>query len=129
MPLNNYAVLKGRPINTRLASGGSPHYQVLVSENGTRHRIAINVLSQDGIEVDFLVIAHLEHPIADLLTEFPDGVHPILSRHGGVALDFIRANLMQPWELVPLPLSAVGPDNDRNEKIEPYIQRAMSDED
>lgn len=36
---------------------------------------------------------------------------------------------MQPWELVPLPLSAAGPDNDLNEKIDAYVQRAISDED
>jgi hypothetical protein len=36
---------------------------------------------------------------------------------------------MQPWELQPLPLSAAGLDNDLNEKIDAYVQRAMSDED
>lgn len=129
MPLNNYAVLKGRPINNRLASGASPHYQVLVSENGTLHRIAINVRSQDGSEVEFLVRSRFEHPITDLLAELPEGLHKTPSQPGGVALDFIRGNLMQPWEFVPLPLSAAGPDNDLNEKIDAYVHRAMSDED
>lgn len=129
MPLKNYAVLKGRPINNRLATGASPHYQVLVSENGTLHRIAINVRSQDGSEVQFLVRSSFEHPITDQLADLEEGLHPTESRPGGVALDFIRANLMQPWELKPLPLSAAGPDNDLNEKIDAYVQRAMSDED
>ncbi|QRM32534.1 DUF2278 family protein [Microvirga sp. VF16] len=128
MPLKNYAVLKGRPINNRLATGASPHYQVLVSENGTLHRIAINVRSQDGSEVEFLVRSRFEHPINDMLTELPEGLHPIESRPGGVALDFIRGNVAQPWEFRPLPLSASGPDNDLNEKIDAYVQRAMSDE-
>lgn len=128
MPLKNYAVLKGRPINNRFATGANPHYQVLVSENGTLHRIAINVRSQDGSEVQFLVRSRFEHPITDLLAELPEGLHATPSQPGGVALDFIRANLMQPWELVPLPLSASGPDNDLNEKIDVYVQRAMSDE-
>lgn len=129
MPLNSYAVLKGRPINNRLATGSSPHYQVLVSENGTLHRIAINVRSQDGSEVEFLVRSRFEHPITDLLAALPEGLHKTASKPGGVALDFIRGNLMQPWELKPLPLSAAGPDNDLNEKIDAYVQRAMSDED
>lgn len=128
MPLNNYAVLKGRPINNRLATGASPHYQVLVSENGTLHRIAVNVRSQDGSEVEFLVRSRFEHPITDLLKDLPEGLHPTPSAPGGIALDFIRANLMQPWELKPLPMSAAGPDNDLNEKIDAYVQRAMSDE-
>ena len=29
---------------------------------------------------------------------------------------------------MPLPLSASGPDNDLNEKLDAYVQRAMSDE-
>ena len=73
MPLNNYAVLKGRPINNRLATGASPHYQVLVSENGTLHRIAINVRSQDGSEVEFLVRSRFEHPITDFAGGSPGG--------------------------------------------------------
>ncbi len=128
MPLNNYAVLKGRPINNRLATGSSPHYQVLVSENGTLYRIAVNVRSQGGSEVEFLVRDRFEHPITAQLAELPEGLHPTPSQPGGVALDFIRGNLMQPWELKPLPISAAGPDNDLNEKIDSYIQRAMSDE-
>lgn len=96
MPLNNYAVLKGRPINDRLASGSSPHYQVLVSANGTLHRIAINVRSQDGSEVEFLVRSRFEHPITDLLVDLPGGLHETPSKPGGIALDFIRGNLMQP---------------------------------
>ncbi|SCB44068.1 DUF2278 family protein [Rhizobium lusitanum] len=128
MPLNNYAVLKGRPINNRLATGSSPHYQVLVSENGTLYRIAVNVRSQDGSEVEFLVRDRFEHPITAQLAELPEGLHPTPSQPGGVALDFIRGNLMQPWELKPLPISAAGPDNDLNEKIDSYIQHAMSDE-
>ncbi len=129
MPLKNYSVLKGRPINNRLATGSSPHYQVLVSADGTLHRIAINVRSQDGSEVQFLVRSRFEHPITDLLADLPEEVRRVPSEPGGVALDFIRSNLMQPWELQPLPLSAAGPDNDLNEKIDAYVQRAMSDED
>jgi len=129
MALKHYALLKGRPINNRLATGASPHYQVLVSAEGVLYRIAINVRSQDGSEVEFLVRSRFEHPIVDGLREQSEGLHPLPSKPGGIALDFIRANLMQPWELKPLPLSAAGPDNDLNEKIDSYVQRAMSDED
>ena len=128
MSLKNYAVLKGRPINNRLASGQSPHYQVLISADGEQHRIAINVRSQDGSEVEYLVRSSFEHPIADGLATLTEGLHPVQSKPGGIALDFIRGNLAQPWEFKTLPISAVGPDNDLNEKIDAYVQRAMSDE-
>ncbi|KMO12415.1 DUF2278 family protein [Methylobacterium indicum] len=128
MPLKNYSVLKGRPINNRLATGRSPHYQVLVSANGELHRIAINVQSQDGSEVQFLVRSRFEHPITEALAALAEGVSPAPSQPNGIALDYVRGNLMQPWELKPLPLSAAGPDNDLNEKLDAYVQRAMADE-
>ena len=128
MPLKHYSVLKGRPMNNRLATGDNPHYQVLVSADGEFHRIAVNVRSADGSEVEFLVRSRFEHPITAELEPLAEGLHPAPSRPGGFALDFIRGNLLQPWEMKPLPLAAAGPDNDLNEKIDSYVQRAMSDE-
>lgn len=128
MPLNNYCMLKGRPIGNRLATGANPHYQVLVSADGEQHRIAINVQSKDGSEVSFLVRSRFEHVLTDLISGHTEGLHPVPSVPGGIALDYIRMNLMQPWELKPLPLSVVGPDNDLNEKIDALVQRAMADE-
>lgn len=128
MPLKHYSVLKGRPVNNRIATGASPHYQILVSANGELHRIAINVRSQDGSEVEFLVRSRFEHPITERIAALEEGLAKAPPTPDGIALDFIRSNLMQPWELKPLLLSAAGPDNDLNEKIDAYVQRAMSDE-
>lgn len=129
MPLKSYSVLKGRPINNRLATGASPHYQMLVSQNGTLHRVAVNVRSQDGSEVEFLVHSRFQHPITDRIRALDEGLHRAPGGPDGIALDFIRSNLMQPWAMKPLPLSAAGPDNDLNEKIDACVQRAMADED
>jgi uncharacterized protein YukJ len=129
MPLKNYSVLKGRPINNRLGTGASPHYQVLISENGTLHRIAVNVQSQDGSEVQYLVRSPFVHPLTAGLAGLEEGLHGLQSKPGGLALDFIRANIAQPWEFTALPVSVAGPDNDLNEKIDAHVQRAMADED
>lgn len=129
MPLANYAVLKGRPVNNRLGTSGSPHYQVLVSAEGEMHRIAVNVQSQDGSEVEYLVRSRFEHPLTAGLLPLEEGLHAVPSRPGGIALDFIRGNIAQPWEFRPLPMAATGPDNDLNEKLDSFVQRAMSDED
>lgn len=129
MPLKHgYACLKGRPIGNRLATSRKPHYQVHISANGIHYRIAINVQSSDGSEVEFLVRSRFVHPITDALAPLPQGRTVVPSKPGGVALDFIRGNLAQPWEFVPLPMLAAGPDNDLNEKLDGYVQRAMSDE-
>ena len=128
MPISNYSALKGRPINNRLATGKAPHYQILVSADGELYRIAVNVRSDDGSEVEYLVHSHFEHPITDAWQALAVGLTPLESTPGGAAIDFIRENIAQPWEFKPLPMSAAGPDNDLNEKIDSYVQRAMSDE-
>jgi len=92
------------------------------------YRIAINVQSSDGSEVQYLVRSRFAHPLTDQLSPLAQGRIEVASRPGGIALDFIRGNLAQPWEFVPLPMSTAGPDNDLNEKLDAYVQRAMSDE-
>ena len=129
MPLKNYSVLKGRPIAMRFGSGKSPHYQVHLVADGENYRIAINVESADGSEVEFLVRSRFVHPITDELKGLADGLHPQPPQPNSVALDYIRGNLLQPQEMAPLPLTAPGPDNDLNEKLDQFVQRALSNED
>ncbi|GAB2879048.1 hypothetical protein GCM10027277_55360 [Pseudoduganella ginsengisoli] len=130
MSLKSYGVLKGRPVNRQTGSGSNPHYQVHVVDNTTDYRIAVNVKSQLApSDVEYLVVSHFQHPILNQLKELPQGWKNLQREPGGMALDFIRSNLFDPRELVPLPANVSGPDNDLNEKIDQYIQRAMSDED
>jgi len=128
MPLKEYGVLKGLAIDRRFASGANPHYQVHLIDNTTDYRIAVNVQSQDGSLVHYVVESWFDHPILPSLHELQPGFHGLESRPGGMALDFIRGNLVNRDELVPLPLSVPGPDNDLNEKLDQYVQRAMGDE-
>lgn len=128
MPLRHYSVLKGRPIAMRFGTGQSPHYQVHIVADNADYRIAVNVQSADGSEVAYLVRSRFVHPITDQLAALPEGLHPQPPKPGSMALDFIRGNLMQPQEMVPLPLSVPGPDNDLNEKLDQFVQRALSNE-
>lgn len=128
MPLRNYSVLKGRPIAIRQGSGNSPHYQIHVAAGDDDFRIAVNVESSDGSEVEYLVRPRFEHPIIPELAELPQGLRGLPPRPGGIALDYIRSNFMQPQEMLPLPVSAPGPDNDLNEALDRFVQRALADE-
>lgn len=128
MSLKHYSVLKGRAVDVRQGSGSSPHYQILVVDDTERYRIAVNVESQDGSEVLYYVDPRFEHPMLPHLEQLAPGLHAAPSKPGGIALDFIRGNLLQPQDMVPLPVQASGPDNDLNEKIGTYAQRAMADE-
>lgn len=130
MSLKNYGVLKGRPIARRLGAGASPHYQVHLIDEHTDFRIAVNVKSkQSPSDLLYLIVEDYHHPIVEDLAELPAGFTFLENEPGGMALDYIRANLFNPERMVPLPFNVPGPDNDLNEKIDCYIQRALAEED
>lgn len=129
MPLKNYGVLKGRPVGRRLAITSNAHYQVHLVSEDTDYRIAINVKSQlEPSELEYLVDENFSYPILADLADLPLGFKELERKPGGLALDFIRGNLFDRTKMIPLPFDVPGSDNDLNEKIDKYVQRAMSDE-
>jgi uncharacterized protein YukJ len=130
MPIENYGVLVGRPVDRRPAVKSNPHYQIHLVDDTTDHRLAVNVLSQLApSEVLFLVDEHFNHSITDSLETLSQGFHSLKSSPGGLALDFIRGNLFDHTDMVPLPFNVPGTDNDLNEKLDHIVQRAMAEED
>jgi len=129
MSLKNYGVLKARGVSVRQGTGRSPHYQFHVVDGEDNWRLAVNVQSQDGSEVLYVVQPRFRHAVLALIDALALGFHAIEPKPGGMALDFIRSNLADPRDFVPLPVAAPGPDNDLNEKIDRYAQRALADED
>ncbi|MBZ0303659.1 MAG: DUF2278 family protein [Anaerolineae bacterium] len=129
MPLKNYGVLKGRAIDRRLGTGSNPHYQIRVTDDATDHRIAINVKSQEyPSELLYYVVDDLRHPITAELPDLSFGFHTLERKPGGVALDFIRGNLFDTTRMQKLPHDVAGPDNDLNELLDRYVQRALLQE-
>lgn len=129
MPLSNYGLLKGRPVDRRLGQGRSPHYQIRLVAGGETFRIAVNVKSQLApSEVLYLIDERFEHPICDRLVDYPQGFRPLPRGAAEGGLDYIRGNLLDPFRMVPLPFNVTGPDNDLNDKFDAVVQRAMADE-
>lgn len=130
MPLNQYGVLVGRPLDRRReGSTDTPHYQIHVgTDGGEQFRIAINVLSaQAPSELLYLVDDDFRHPLLAGVTGLVDGWHALASVPGGAALDFIRGNLFDPGAMRVLPPDVSGPDNDLADVFEHYVQRALAD--
>ena len=74
MPLKSYGVFKGRAIDRRLGSGGSPHYQVHLVDQSNDYRIAVNVASQlQPSELEYLIDSEFRHPIVEPLHELTPG--------------------------------------------------------
>jgi uncharacterized protein YukJ len=129
MPLKSYGVLKGTVVDRRTGAGQTPHYEIHVVDEQEDYRIAINIMSAlQPSTLEFLVDETFAHPLTQGLSALPLGFTPLQSKPGGLALDFIRANLFDPREMRLLPPNLPGPDNDLNDKIDHYVQRAMGDE-
>jgi len=126
MPLEGYGLLKGKAIESKNGVGQNPHFHVLVVDDELRHRIAVNVKSSVApSELLYFVDEDFDHPIIEELMVLPFGFVDLESRPGGMALDYIRANIFDASRMRPLPHAVPGPDNDLNELIHKYIAKAI----
>jgi uncharacterized protein YukJ len=129
MALKQYGVLKGKAINKIIGQGSSPHYEVHLIDDTTDYRIAVNVKSNlTPSELLYLIVDDFKHPILEKLGGLNKGFTRLESGPNKMGLDFIRGNLFDPRQMRPLPHNVPGPDNDLNEKIDAYVQRAIGDE-
>jgi uncharacterized protein YukJ len=131
MPLEHYGVLKGSVVDARRKDDpDSPHYQVHVRAEGTSYRVAVNVKSQmSPSELLFFLDDRFRHPITAGLGGLPPGFSELRPEPDGLALDFIRGNLLDRTHLRPLPHNLPGPDNDLGDRIEHYVARASQEQD
>jgi uncharacterized protein YukJ len=128
MALNDYGVLKGFVVDTKLGTGASPHYQVRVVDSTDDWRIAINVKSQaKPSDVLYFIDTEFNHPICTIIDQLPVG---FTSKKNNIkiGLDFIRSNVFNVNQMKPLPFNLPGADNDLNEFVDKYMQLAHTDE-
>jgi uncharacterized protein YukJ len=127
--LASYGVLAGRVVDRR-AEGGSdtPHYQIRVAGGGVEFRVAVNVLSKEHpSELLYVADEAFAHPLVQGLAGLAEGFTSLASTPGGLALDYIRANLFDRQLLRPVPATAPGPDNDLADKLDHFVARAAAD--
>lgn len=127
MPLENYGILKGKAVvGKEERDFSSPHYQVYVTAGGADFRIAINVRSSiNPPDLLFLVDENFHHPLTDELASITHGFTKVERNKDGLALDFIRGNLLDRRMMKSLPHDIPNPDNDLNDKLNHYIWRAI----
>jgi len=131
MPIAHYGVLRGKAIDAKREDNQStPHYQVRIVAGTVHYRIALNVKSQASpSELLFLVDENFQHPITAHVPDLSVGFTPLLSAPGGLALDYIRANLFNRTDMRALPASLPGPNNDLSDQVEHFIERAIQEPD
>jgi uncharacterized protein YukJ len=132
MPIKDYGVLKGKASQRILATKNSEHYQILVNHDDGPHRIAINTQSSTPpSQVLFYADDNFHHSLTDMILQagLQDGFTPLASKPDGLALDFIRMNLFDVSQMVPLDGVLPGDNNDLNDKLDLFVQQAISDDD
>lgn len=129
MPIPQYAVLVGRAVDRRFATTKSNHYQIKISAAGQTYRIAVNVQSADGSEVLYATRDPFAHPMLAQLGALADGHYPISSDAAGLAIDYVRGEQLAKSDFVPLPATTPGDDNDLNDRVDAFVERAISQKD
>lgn len=129
MPLHGYGVLAcevvGRRAETR---GDSPHYEIHARAGAADFRVAVNVKSRESpSELLYVVDDDFRHPVVAGLGDLAATFTPLARGPGGLALDYVRANLFDRVAMRPLPHTAAGPANDLNEMLDHYVARAQSE--
>ncbi|MEJ8305040.1 YukJ family protein [Saccharibacillus sacchari] len=127
MSAYRYGVLKARAIRYIHGFGSQPHFHICLQDaRGTRYRASINIKSKAYPSELLYHIGPCAPEEAEVLKKLPDGFTPIEQKLPVTGLDFIRRPLVRKNDLVPLPASLPGPDNDLNEKIVALIDSAVS---
>ena len=127
MPIQDYGVLKARPQQGVKAIAANPHYQILVvDENETKYRIAVNVESQDQpAALQYYIASNFLHPITKQLSILPSSFAALASQPGGLALDYVRDGLF-PLDQVEQ-LFAIATEDQLSQLLDAQVQRAIAD--
>lgn len=131
MPLKKYGVLKGRPIG-RLRDADDDHYQILVTDGKTLHRIAVNVKSSAPnapSDLLFQAVEELPSSLVKALRALKKGYSSVKSKQGGIAQDYVRGGIADPAKMKPVPTDKPGVKNDLKDTLEDHLKAAMDDDD
>jgi uncharacterized protein YukJ len=127
MPIQNYGVLKARPQKGVQATARSPHYQILVvDENETKYRVAVNVESQNQpVDLQYYIDPDFQHAITGQLSTLSSTFTALDSQPGGLALDYVRGGLF-PLDQVNQ-LFAIAAESKLSQLVDAQIQQAIAD--
>jgi uncharacterized protein YukJ len=134
MSLDNYGVWVAKPVRVSAERAEqdprSPHIHLYYKNNeddSEEFRASINVKSLSQLsELVFWLIPNFQHSIVNELQDLKRGFQQIPRRAGGVALDYIRGNLMNLREGRVLPHDLPGERNDIIDYVMPELQAAIN---
>jgi len=137
MPIPQYSVLKGDPISGGVkfnSAGRNPHYHITLQGEAGTFDIAVNIQSEDGSEILYVIDHAFLPPDAAGLAALPMAITALDSEPGGLALDYVRlrvaANPMvhhDDMQLLPVTRPSGHRHNDLQNEVIDMLNRATSD--
>jgi uncharacterized protein YukJ len=139
MPIQNYSLLKGDPQSGKVVfnrAGKNPHYRISLKAGDDTFEVDINIQSDDGSEVKYLVNHAFTPPDPAALQALDMGMAALPSQPGGLALDFVRETIggapmvdENAMELLPISVPAGNPKNKLNNEVVDLLNTAVKDPD
>lgn len=136
MPIDNYGVWVAKPVRVSAERAeqdpNTPHIHLFYDDGSggnfnNARRASINVKSASELsELVFWLEKDFQHPIVNQLRGREMGFHPIPSKAGGMALDYIRGNLIDLSKGRILPHDQPGTLDDIIDFVMPELQAAIN---
>jgi uncharacterized protein YukJ len=131
MPIPDYGVLKAHPTESIKGTPQSHHYQIhVIDQQSINYRIAVNVLSD---VTPYNLLYHVDedftYSTTPALLKLPDGFTQLASQAGGLAIDFVRSNIVDAAQMQPLHFTDIGSETQLNDLVDTHVQEAISDPD
>jgi len=135
MPIKNYGVWVAKPVRVSAERAEqdpkTPHIHLFYDDGSggdfdNARRASINVKSSSELsELVFWLVQDFQHPIVDELLGLEMGFHNIPSQPGGLALDYIRGNLIDLNKGRILPHDQPGSFDDIIDYVMPELEAAI----
>ncbi len=135
MAIRNYSVVKGDPTGGSVQfnrEGRNPHYLIDLQAGAETLQVAVNIESQDGSEVLYLIHDAFTPPNAGGLGELATGRTPLDSVAGGLALDYVRSRvngtfMVDRSSMSLLPITQRGQTSDLQNAVVDLLNQAVAD--
>ncbi len=130
MAIPSYSVVKGTPAGLGSVSGSDPHYRFTLNvDSGTTVQVDVNVLSEDGSEIRYLIVNSFTPPDTQGLLNLPLGRTALDTGTSDLRIDYILEKnadgtpLVDPAKLQNLAVD----DNSMQDLVADLLNQALGD--
>ena len=126
MPLKNYRLVVGQPLDWTLDDDGDPHIELLLDVAGVKYRAAVNVRSSVAPHtLLYKRISPFTHALTEGLAALATGSYDL--QGSPLGLDYVRDNIIERADMEELSYRSDGVDNDLLDKLLPTLQQGIAE--